>query len=464
MITMGRKVLLIGLDAAPPELVFKKFRKNLPNISFLMQNGAYGRLRSTHPPITIPAWASMVTGKNPGKLGMYGFRHRKRGTYNDFYIVSSRSVKEPAIWDILRRHGLKSIVVSVPPGYPPKEINGLWISCFITPGPEKQYTYPNELKMEIEKYFGKYIFDVEFRTEKRKKLLKELYMMTEQHFNIIEFLLKEKKWNFFMFVEIGVDRVQHAFWKFFDKNHHLYQPGNEFESVIPEYYEYIDERIGRLLKLVDDETIVIIASDHGAKRMKGAFVINEWLAEQGYLEFKKEPEPGTDLAKANINWDRTIAWGWGGYYARVFINIKNREPNGIIDPKDYEDVREQLIEDFKKIKDPEGRHMDNKVYKPEDLFPIMKGDPPDLFVYFDNLYWRSAGTVGYGTFYLPENDKGPDDAVHDWDGILIIYDPQETIEKKKFDLVNIFDVAPTILDLFGIPTPNDMDGHSLFEV
>ncbi|MHA1616392.1 MAG: alkaline phosphatase family protein [Candidatus Njordarchaeales archaeon] len=457
---MSRKVLLIGLDAAPPKLVFEKFRKDLPNISKLIQDGAYARMRSTHPPITIPAWAAMVTGKNPGKLGMYGFRHRKKGAYNDFYIVSSLSVKEPAIWDIIGEQGLRSVVISVPPGYPPKKINGFWISCFITPGPEKEYTYPPQLKQEIESKFGPFIFDVVFRTEKRRELIKNLYKMTEQHFDIVEYLMREK-WDFFMFVEIGVDRVQHAFWKFFDKEHHLYTPGNEFENVIPDYYKYIDQRIGRILNLIDDETVVIVASDHGAKRMKGAFVINEWLADQGYLEFRKEPEPGTDLAKAEINWDQTIAWGWGGYYARVFINLKGREPHGVVKEEDFEDMREQLINDFKKIRDQNGNEMDNKVYRPQELFPVLNGDPPDLFVYFDDLYWRSAGTVGYGTYYLPENDKGPDDAVHDWDGILIIYDPQETIGKRNLGEVSIFDVAPTILDFFGIKFENDMDGRSL---
>ena len=105
--------------------------------------------------------------------------------------------------------------------------------------------------------------------------------------------------------------------------------------------------------------------------------------------------------------------------------------------------------------------MDNKVHRPQELFPVLNGDPPDLFVYFDDLYWRSAGTVGYGTYYLPENDKGPDDAVHDWDGILVIYDPQETIEKGNLGEVSIFDVAPTVLDFFGIKPENNMDGRSL---
>ncbi len=457
---MSRKILVIGLDAAPPHLVFEKFRKQLPNITHLAQNGLYGPLRSTHPPITIPAWIVMMTSRNPGTLGIYGFRHRKKNTYNEIYIVNSRSIKERAVWDYLSENNKRSIIISVPPGYPPRIIRGYWISCFITPSNSKKYTFPLSLREEIESHFGPYIFDADFRIENREKVRQDVFRMTKQHFDVVEYLIQQKKWDFFMFVEIGVDRIQHAFWKFFDKEHHLYEPGNEFEHVIPEYYEYIDRRIGELLEKIGEDTYVLIVSDHGAKRMKGAFVINEWLAEQGYLEFEREPREVVNLDRAEINWDKTIAWGWGGYYARVFINLEGREPNGIVKREDYEDVRQQLIEDIRKIRGPNGEPMKNLAYRPEDLYPITKGDPPDLIVYFDDLYWRSAGTVGHNKLYLPENDIGPDDAVHDWDGIFILYDPQETLNRERRN-AEIKDIAPTILNLLGLPIPENMEGRSL---
>ena len=108
---MSRKVLVIGLDAAPPELVFEEFRDELPNLRRLMEYGVYARMESSHPPITIPAWMVMVTGKSMGRLGLYGFRHRKPGTYNDIWIASSFSVKEKTVWDILGENGKKVIVV-----------------------------------------------------------------------------------------------------------------------------------------------------------------------------------------------------------------------------------------------------------------------------------------------------------------------------------------------------------------
>ena len=206
------KVLVIGLDCAGPELVFDRFKDELPNLSAMMDNGIYGELESCHPPITIPAWAVMFTGKNLGKLGLYGFRHRKENSYTDFYIATSQFVREPAVWDIASKYGKKSCVVGVPPSYPPKPLNGYMISCFITPDTAKDYTYPSSLRYEVERLVGKYVFDVEFRTEERKKLLRELYDMTEKRFKVLRHLMLEKPWDLFIFVEIGVGHLLRVAW------------------------------------------------------------------------------------------------------------------------------------------------------------------------------------------------------------------------------------------------------------
>ena len=446
---MSRKLMIIGLDAAPPKLIYDKFKDELPTISKLIDEGSKAELRSTHPPITIPAWASMVTGKTPGELGMYGFRHKKPRNYLEFYIANSRFIKKPTIWDITSRKSLRNIVVSVPPGYPPKPLNGYLISCFITPSNKSKYTYPIQLKNEIESKFGPYIFDVIFRTEARDQLIKDLWNMTEYHFKILKYLAL-KKWDFFMFVEIGVDRVQHAFWGFMDPEHWKYKAGNKYEKVILEYYKLIDEKLNELLKVIPKDTSIILVSDHGAKRMKGAFCINQWLAEKGYLRINKIPSrPGIDLKDVDVDWSKTIAWGWGGYYARVFLNVEGREAKGVIKKEDYEHYRDELAEELRKIKGPNGEKWNTKVFKPEELYPEVNGDPPDLIVYFDDLYWRSAGTFGWNSMYLRENDKGPDDAVHDWNGIIVVYDPEKTITLNK-EIINITEVFSLSLKLLSL--------------
>ena len=453
------KVLTVGLDCAEPELLFHEFTNELPNFSKLMREGVYGRLKSCIPAITIPAWAVMMSSKSPGELGLYGFRHRKGYSYKDIWIANSLSLKSEMLWDILKKEDRKVCLVSLPPSYPPFAVNGNLISCFITPGADKQYTYPAELKKEIQDAVGEYIFDVEFRTEEREKLLKQIYEMSERRFEVIKYLLQNKEWDFFMFVEIGVDRVHHAFWKFFDQSHHLYQAGNKFEGTIRDYYRYLDDKVGQILSTIDNDTAVLVVSDHGAKRMKGAFCVNEWLAEEGYLALTTKPGEKISLEKAEVDWAKTKAWGWGGYYARIFLNVEGREPQGIIKPEDYEMEREELTQRLEAVKGPSGENWDTKVFKPEEIYPQNNGDPPDLMVYFDDLYWRSAGTIGHNTLYLPENDTGPDDAVHAEDGVYILYDPRKKLGKELN--ASIFDIAPSILHLMGLEIPGDMRGQSI---
>jgi predicted AlkP superfamily phosphohydrolase/phosphomutase len=453
---MPKKVLIVGLDCAAPELVFEKFLDDLPNIKKMLSHGVYGKLKSCIPPITIPAWMVMMTSRDPGTLGLYGFRHKKSYSY-ETWIANSKSIKHKTIWDILSEKGLKSCIVGVPPSYPPKPVNGCLISCFITPDAEKDYTYPKELKNELEAKFGKYIFDVEFRAEERDQVLERIYEMTEQHFQVIKYLIQKGSWDLFAFVEIGLDRIHHAFWKFFDKEHSKYVPNNKYENVIREYYRYLDKEIGDLLGLLDNDTIILVVSDHGAKQMKGAFCINQWLMQEGYLKIKGNPERGAKIEDTPIDWAQTKAWGWGGYYARIFINVEGREPQGTVTPEDYEKTLDELADKLKQIRGPNGEKFYNKIYKPEEIYEELNGDSPDLIVYFDDLYWRSAGTIGYETLYLSENDTGPDDAVHSEYGIFILHDPTKNsgLELRN---INILDVAPTVLNILGIPVPKEMRG------
>jgi len=457
------RVMVIGLDSAPPSLIFHKFLGEMPNLSELMDGALYGPLRSCHPPITVPAWAVMATSKTPGELGMYGFRHRRPGEYKEFYLVTSRDLREPAVWDIIAKDGKKSLLIAFPPSYPPKKINGWMISDFHTPSTAKSYTYPPWLRLEVERVArGPFTHDVEFRVEERGPLVERLFEMTRQHLKVAEHLAKVKAWDLFWYVEIGLDRLHHAFWKFFDPNHPRHVPNSEFEGVAERYYKLLDEGIGRLVRAAKDASIIIV-SDHGTKPMAGAFVVNEWLADNGYLTFEERPTKQTDFKKAKIDWERTKAWGWGGYYARIFINLEGREPMGRVRREDFESTLMQLADDLKSVRDPKGREMRTMAYKPGELYPAVRGDAPDMIVYFDDLNWRSAGTVGHGKWYLPENDTGPDDAVHDWNGIYLLHDPEGRIQRGKGE-ASIYDVAPTILALMGLYSSEDMKGKALAEV
>jgi predicted AlkP superfamily phosphohydrolase/phosphomutase len=446
------KVAVIGLDSVPPELLFDKLLDKLPNIKRMYQNGLHGNLKSCDPPITVPAWMVAFTGKDPGQLGIYGFRHRKGNSYTDGYIVNSTHVKAKTVWDVMSEHGLKSIVLGVPPGYPPRPVrNTNTVSCFITPSADRPFTYPAELKDEVLKAAGgKYIFDVTFRTEDREAVKKELFEMTEKRFDVAEYLAKNKPWDFFVMHEIGFDRLHHAFWKFFDPTHPKHVPGNKYEKIDEEYYTMVDGRIGRLVELFGKDCTTMIMSDHGSKAMKGGFCVNQWLQREGYLSLRTNPTSQTDIDKAEVDWTKTKAWGWGGYYARVFFNIQGREATGPISQKDFAAEKRRLTERIMTITDDKDRKMANEVFEPDQLYNQATGDKPDFMVYFDDLDWRSAGTVGHDSLYLAENDTGPDDSVHSMDGVFMMANPSRSLGGKEVGGLELRNVGPSILSVYGL--------------
>jgi predicted AlkP superfamily phosphohydrolase/phosphomutase len=276
------KVAILGLDSVPPEMLFGKLMDKLPNMGRLYRQGIHGVLPTCDPPITVPAWMVMMTGRNPGQLGIYGFRHRQGSSYTDGYIVNSTHVKAKTVWEALGEAGKRSTIIGVPPGYPPRHFPNVEIvSCFLTPSQDREFTSTPELRKEVlEAAKGEYVFDVTFRTEDRSVLKKELFEMTEKRFDVAERLARHK-WDFFMLHEIGFDRLHHAFWKFFDPTHPKYKKGNEFESIDAEYYQMADRRMGTLMELFGEDCATFVVSDHGSKAMKGGFCVNQWLQDEG---------------------------------------------------------------------------------------------------------------------------------------------------------------------------------------
>ncbi|MFQ5343184.1 MAG: sulfate adenylyltransferase [Anaerolineae bacterium] len=456
-----RKVFVIGLDCAEPSLVFDKWRDELPNLSRLLDQGAYGELESSTPPITVPAWSSMLSSRDPGQLGFYGFRNRADYSYDKMTIATSSAVRAPRVWDILGRAGKQVVVVGVPQTYPIRPVNGHLISSFLTP-PGAKYTYPTDFATEVESLVGEYLVDVpHFRTDDKDYLLEQIYDMTEKRFTVLKHLMRTRPWDFFMFVEMGVDRIHHGFWKYHDPSHPKYVPGNPYENAIQDYYRYIDREIGEMVDSLDDDTVVMVISDHGAKSMDGGICFNEWLIQEGYLVLKDKPTEGiVPLEKCEVDWARTKAWGAGGYYGRLFLNVQGREPQGVIPARDYERTRDELTEKLIALQDHQGRVIPGtRVLKPQEVYREVNNIPPDLIVYFGDLRWRSVGSLGLNRIHTFENDTGPDDANHAQMGLYMFYDPRENLAGRVLQGMQLEDVAPTILDLMGLPVPREMEGE-----
>ena len=207
--------------------------------------------------------------------------------------------------------------------------------------------------------------------------------------------------------------------------------------------------MGTLLELIPDDAITMVMSDHGARPMMGGLCFNDWLIQEQYLTLAEPVSEPTPIKDASIDWSRTIAWGDGGYYGRLFLNVKGREPQGIVEPANYEATRDELIAKLESAPGPDGQPLGTKVLKPQDVYPEVRGIAPDLIVYFGDLEWRSVGAVGNPSIYTYENDTGPDGANHDRDGIFIVKNApgQPMGEVSGWNLV---DVGPTILSLYGI--------------
>jgi predicted AlkP superfamily phosphohydrolase/phosphomutase len=454
------KICVLGLDCAAPAIVFGGER--LVNLRRLMNAGMYGRLESVIPPITVPAWMCMTTSQDPGSLGVYGFRNRSDHSYDKLSFANSASIKAPAIWDCLAREGKKSIIVGVPPNYPPRRVNGISIGCFLTPDTVKNdFTYPPNIKSQISALVGEYPTDVKnFRTNNKDWLKEEIFNMSRKQWQVVRWLLKEHEWDYFHFVDIGLDRMHHGFWNYFDPTHVQFKPGNPYQDAIPEYYLWLDEQIGSVLELLDKDTIVLVVSDHGAQRLDGGFAINEWLIREGLLVLEEYPTALTPFEKLRVDWSKTRAWSEGGYYARVFFNVQGREPQGVIPASEYERFQDEVKTRLEALPDDQGAPMKSLVFKPNDLYRHVRNIAPDLIVHLGGLYWRSIGTVGHGKLHLQENDTGPDACNHAQYGMFILSAPNYP-PRGEYEGARLLDIAPTLLDLAGYQIPESMQGRSL---
>ncbi|PJF23064.1 MAG: phosphodiesterase [Phototrophicales bacterium] len=443
-----KKVMLIGLDCASPDLIFHQL--DLPNIRQLMSS--WGKLESSIPCITVPAWASMTTGRDAGELGVYGFRNRADYSYNPMTVVNGSAIKAKRVWDYIGEAGKDSLVMAVPQTYPPRPIRGHLLSGFLTPGISSGFTYPAIFKQEVLKLAPAYPFDVkDFRTDDKAALLQRLFDLRETQFKVAFHMLKAKPWDFFMHVDIGLDRLHHGFWRFHDPTHRFHNPNSPFKNAVRDYYTLLDEQIGQMVEAAPDNTAVMIVSDHGVKRMDGGICLNEWLWREGWLHLEAPPPQGTltrfeDLC---VDWRKTRAWGAGGYYGRVFLNVQGREPSGVIPPESYETIRDELATQLKSIPGIHGDSINTCVMKPQEIYRQINGVAPDLLVYFGDLHYRAIGSLGHNAVVVSSNDTGPDDANHDTHGVFILHDPQSKSEGEITGM-NLLHIMPQILNLMGI--------------
>ncbi len=455
------KVAIIGLDAADPVLAFDQWLDDLPHLKQLTEQGLWGPLESCVPPVTVPAWACMATSKDPGSLGIYGFMNRRDWSYEEPGLATNLEVRHPRLWDHIARAGLSSILLGIPQTFPiVRPPKGTLVTGFLTPSTDSPYTHPPELAEEIRGWVGHYLLDVpNFRTDDKQSLLDQLRRMTEQRFEVARRLATARKWSLFWMVDMGIDRVQHGFWQYMDPQHRLYDDASYFKDAIHEYYVLVDRELGRLLDCFDRKsTAVLVVSDHGAKRLDGGFCINDWLMREGLLTMKTPVDGPRRFELRDVDWSQTHVWSEGGYFARLYINRAGREPQGIVPPLRYEALRDELIEKLEALPGPDGPALRNRVYRPESIYEAIKGVPPDLVALVGDLHYRSVGRIGQAELITSDPGVGPDGANHALHGLYVAAHPALPQDHRP---ASLYDIAPTVLELLGLPLPRGLCGRSL---
>ncbi|MGA1870990.1 MAG: alkaline phosphatase family protein [bacterium] len=516
------RVIVIGLDGATFKNIKPWMEQGfLPNLKFLVDNGVSGELESTLPRNSAPAWSSFMTGVNPGKHGIFGFAKPFRDKNYKREVVSARDIKAKTIFEILSDNQKKSIIINLPMTYPPFKLNGCMISCgLLTPSTDFNFTYPNDLFNMIEKKKEEYILDVHpksYSDEEKEKLFADLIQCAVTRKEISFQLMSIIDWDLCMVVFTGTDRLQHFYWHCIDSEHPKYNP-IEAQKLLPliiRYFQKLDSIIGEYMNHLDENTSLLIMSDHGfgplnkyislhnilkknnllyykashdnSAHKKGPihYRIRGWLHDNVFLYRKAKeiinniyPSPnkklssqhkleddlkirlvGRDQIWQKIDWQRTIAY-FGPSENTIYLNLKGREPEGIVEQNDeYIKRKEQIINIINNLHDVENKKkLKVKFYEKERIYtgPQSSGAPDLIFEIEDNKYVLAART-DVSEIFVNENEKS---GSHTQDGLLICYGNNF---KNAYHLkdARIIDCTPTILYLLKNKISEYIDGKVL---
>jgi len=505
----GRRLILLGLDGA----TFANLRPwaedgTLPNLHRIMTEGAWGKLASTVPPTTPPAWSAAITGKNPGKHGIFDFRESPY-KYRHRPLITGASARGRKIWNILNDHGLPCGVLNVPITWPPEPIDSFMISGMMTPGPECEWSEPPGLKSEIEDLTGGYYPDLDIAKYDAGEdadalaFLKDVEEHFERRAKAMFHLMDTKPWRFFMPVFILPDRIQHLFWKYIDPQFELYncaQAERLREHIIAPYRK-MDAMLGELLDRIGDDTDLIILSDHGFGGTEMWFNVNVWLEQQGLLVQRKKHRlrrwlfyqamvvnewkltraliPGSIQsairrrirAKRNsirsnvmdqIDWSKTKAVFSGIPSQGIFLNLRSEDGKGVVEPGEETDQLRQMIkEQLLELRHPEtGEKIVENIWFREELYSGPETRyAPDIF--FKARNYGALGRSLFGDSKALRPSLATPNGFHRPNGILLAHGPNFKDNGFEIKESGMTDIAPTVLHALGLPIPDDMDGRVL---
>ncbi len=503
------RVFVVGLDGASFDLIEPWVTEGkLPTLARLMAEGTHGVLRSVIPPVTIPAWASFLTGKTPGKHGLFSFLTRKPNSY-DMTPSNASYLNSEDLASILSRRGRKVGLVNIPGTYPPKPLNGFVVTGLETPTRNSQFTYPVELRQEL---IDRFDYEVE-RTQKYSQgtedaFLKAVESVEQKRLEAVLALMTERDWNFFTVVFRGTDVLSHAFWRLIDTGHPAYDPAlaARYGDAILRHYQKMDDAIAQIMARLPEDATLLLMSDHGSGRLRRYVFLANYFTQIGLLKFKTNMgssfkyrlfklgltprnvlaltnklslgnllrrliPPWTRLAvgqrfmlRRNVDWARTRAYPIFGM-GQICINLAGRQPLGPVQPgAEYEELVAYITEKIYELRDPDTRQpIAQRVWRKEEIYGQDHVDEvPDLYVEWVDDEYADLGGVGYSREIMSEVNRDVSGG-HTMRGIFLAWGPHikpgHTVEGAC-----IVDMAPTILHLLDVPVPVDMDGVVLKEI
>lgn len=454
-----RRLLLVGLGGATPNLALNTWRGELRTLDLLLDRGAWCRMRGGLPWTSMPAWASLFSGLDAGQLGIYGPGRRLNRGYDSTAGIDSRAIRDPRLWDILSAAGKHVGVVGAPATTPAPAVHGHLIGDSLLPDGALA-TFPASLAQLVASWLGETALRPAAPAPTADNLdrrIQSAYIRAEERFMLARRLLARDMYDCFVLVDDGIATVQRALWDSFDSTHPRFTPNHPFAGAIGSFYRFVDDQLFELLELVDDDTLVAIVSPSGAQALHGELALNEWLIEQGDLKLRSAPTGLVTLDQCEIDWEHSRAWA--DHAGAIYLNVAGREPLGAIPADQAERARTNLAARLRALTMPDGAPA-LEVYRPEVVYAAVQGVAPDLIATCAQPGWRTTANLGSGVWSSAMQDQ-PDTACETPDGFLIVYDPRSLGGGRQLDDTSIYDIMPTLLALFGQPIPTRLRGQSI---
>ena len=372
---MHSRLVIIGLDGVPYSLLRDLSDSGvMPNFRKLREEGELIRMASSIPEVSSVSWSSIITGKNPGEHGVYGFTDIIEGTYT-ISLHNSFKLKAPPFWNV--NNDDRFVVINVPSTYPARELNGFIVTGFVSPDLERS-VYPKSYIDLLKKFGYKIDIDLEAARKSVLLLLKELYDTLDARVRLYRYLWDKLDWDVFIFVVTGSDRLGHFLWDaYVDDNH-------RWHDKFLEYFKVVDFVIGEINSKLGDDDNLIILSDHGMELKTVNVNLNTLLEREGFLRLGGNPN-----RKLNGILDGTKAFVLDP--GRVYLNLEGRYPKGCVKSSEVESVIDDLTSLFYDLR-YNGERVIDRVYRKEDIYkgPYLES-APDLVLVSNSGFNLSAG-------------------------------------------------------------------------